>query len=146
MTRAEFVSIARSWMGTTWKHQGRKKGIGVDCIGFASEVGREAGLIDVTEAANYQRRPDSKMLRAKMGEYLQPIKASELRPGDLVLLAFDGVETHVAIVGDYPAPGELSLIHAYLVARKVVEHRLDPTWRNRIAGCYRVPAFSEATA
>ena len=68
---------------------------------------------------------------------------NDLQPGDVVLIAFDGVETHVGLIGDYPIDGELSLIHAYIGARKVVEHRLDAQWRSRIVGAYRVPAFDE---
>ena len=146
MTPAEFVAIARSWRATPWKHQGRKKGIGVDCVGFVVEVAREAGLMDVQEAANYQRRPDGQTLRAKLNEHLIAIRQVDLRPADVVLLAFDKTDTHVGIIGDYPAAGELSLIHAYLVASRVIEHRLDGNWRKRITGCWRIPAFASPAA
>ena len=141
MTRAEVVTIARQWLGTRWLHQGRLKGVGVDCVGFVAEVGRECGLLSVQEAANYKRRPDGS-LRSKMDAYLTPIDKRDLQPADVVLMAFGGVETHVGMVGDYPAEGELSLIHAYVTARKVVEHRLDPTWRQRIAAAYAIPGLA----
>lgn len=137
------LAIARSWQGTRWQHQGRSKGVGVDCIGFVAEVAREAGVLTAHEAADYRRRPDGHTLRAKLNQHLTPVRTSELQPGDVVLLAFDGVDTHVGLIGDYPVPGELSLIHAYLPARKVIEHRLDAIWRNRITGCWRMPEVAQ---
>ena len=142
MTRAEVIAIARSWRDTPWRHQGRLKGVGVDCVGFVAEVGREAGIFAVQEAANYKRRPDGKTLRAKMDEYLTPIDKRDLQPADVVLIAFGGVETHIGLIGDYAAaPGELSLIHAYLQLHRVVEHRYDVSWRSRTVAAYAIPGL-----
>jgi cell wall-associated NlpC family hydrolase len=136
----QMIAEARAWLGTPWRHQGRVKGHGVDCVGFVALVGRDAGLIDVDEAANYGRRPDGVTLRARLDAHLEPVSLDALAPGVIVLMATDGVPDHVGLITDYPgAPGELALIHAYVVARKVVEHRLDDAWRRRIVGAYRVP-------
>jgi cell wall-associated NlpC family hydrolase len=44
MTLAErIVAEAETWLNTPFRHQGRLKGQGVDCVGFISEVAREAG-------------------------------------------------------------------------------------------------------
>ena len=140
--RAEIVACARSWRETPWRHQARLKGVGVDCVGLAAEVAKECGILSVQEAANYKRRPDGATLRAKLDEYLTPIPASELRPGDIVLLATRTLPDHVGMIGDYPAAGELSLIHAYLPARKVIEHRLDASWRAKIVAAYAIPGVA----
>ena len=78
----------------------------------------------------------------KLDEYLEPIDRRDLQPADIVLIAFGGVETHLGMIGDYPAPGELSLIHAYLQARKVVEHRFDASWRQRVTAAYSIPGLA----
>ncbi len=142
MTRAEIVAEARTWCGTKWAHQGRRKGIGVDCIGFVSEVSRECGLIDVAnESANYKRKPDGVTLRQKLEKYMQVIPLDVIQPGDVLLFSTSGLPDHVGLVGDYPAAGELSVIHAYVPARKVIEHRLDETWRRKVVAAFR---FKEA--
>jgi hypothetical protein len=51
-------------------------------------------------------------------------------------MAFDSEPQHVAIVGDY-AYGGLSIIHAFLMARKVVETRLDDVWQCRVVAAYK---------
>lgn len=139
-TRAEVVSEARRWIGTPWQHQARSIGLGVDCVGFVIEVGRALRLIDTKEAATYKRRPDGLTLRAKFSERLASVDLRSIRPADVLLIATHGTPDHVAIVGDYPvAAGELSMIHAYVPARKVVEHRLDPLWRRKIVAAFALP-------
>lgn len=136
---AALINVARAWLGTPWRHQGRRKGVGVDCVGFVAEVGREAGLLDVADAANYRRRPTDDTLRRRLTEVLAAIPVADIAPGDVVLMRFDGVESHVGLIADYaPIPGELSLIHAYLPARKVVEHRIDDAWRARMVAAFRI--------
>lgn len=138
MTQEEMLAEAREWLGTPWKHQARVKGQGVDCVGFLIEWGRACGIIDVIEAANYSRRPDGVTLRKKFAEYLYRIPRNELAPTDIVLFHSGETPNHVGIIGDYPVVGEVSIIHAYLPARKVIEHILDASWRSRIVDCYRI--------
>lgn len=140
--RIDVVREARSWLGTPWRHQGRRKGVGVDCVGFIAEVARAVGLMDFQEAANYRRRPDGKTLRAKLDDYLIPIDSAAIRAADVVLLATHDMPDHVGLVGDYPVRDEVSLIHAYLPARKVIEHRFDPSWSAQIVRAYRIPGVA----
>jgi uncharacterized protein YijF (DUF1287 family) len=60
--------------------------------------------------------------------------------GDVVWMRFEKEPQHLGIVGDY-VHGGLSLIHAYNGAgvNRVVEHRLDDTWRARIVAAWRYP-------
>jgi uncharacterized protein YijF (DUF1287 family) len=62
--------------------------------------------------------------------------AGEWQPGDIALMRFVREPHHVGIIGDY-AHGGLSLIHCYGEVGKVVEHRLNETWRGRILEVYR---------
>lgn len=140
--RRQIVECARGWLSTPWRHQARLKGIGVDCVGFIAEVGRECGILSVQEAANYKRRPDGVTLRAKLDEYLTPVRLADIQPADVLLFSTSGKPDHVGLVGDYPAAGELSVIHAYLPARKVIEHRLDPTWRGKVVAAYAIPGIA----
>lgn len=139
-TRSQLLAEARGWLGTPWVHQGRTKGLAVDCVGFVVEVARAAGVLSIDEAANYRRRPDGVTLAAKLGEYLARKPIARIEPADVVLIRTDAVADHVALVGDYPHGG-LTLLHAYLPMRKVVEHRLDTVWRRRILGAFTLPEF-----
>lgn len=56
----------------------------------------------------------------------------------LGMLKIDGVPQHLALITDYPMPGEMGMIHAYAPARKVVEHRYDPQWRRQTYAAYRI--------
>ena len=134
MDAQKIIITARSWVGTRFHHQGRKKGIGVDCIGLIVGVAKELRY-KVIDQADYQREPKDGELQAALEKYL--IK-SELKPGCIALFKLEKEPQHVGIISDY-GKGELGLIHAYLQVRKVVEHNLDITWRKRIVGTYEFP-------
>ncbi|MFP3554246.1 NlpC/P60 family protein [Paraburkholderia sp. SIMBA_049] len=132
VTRCEFVAEARAWIGTPYRHQGRLKGIGVDCIGLVIGVAREVGLFDLDVGA-YDKRPDG-TLQMRVEQYTTPKGLDEAQPGDLLLFHWDGMPTHVGILSE-----PLHLIHAFAVNRKVVEHRLDERWLAQIVGAYQIP-------
>ena len=66
---AEILAAARTWLGTPWRHQGRLKGVAVDCGGLILGVGRELGLLDFDTRA-YGRIPDGQQLRALCEQHL----------------------------------------------------------------------------
>jgi NlpC/P60 family putative phage cell wall peptidase len=136
ITREGIIAEARAWLGTRWHHQASRKGVGCDCIGLIAGVARELGVPEAaqfqrdTRFRGYGRTPEPKMLRAAIAEYLDP--AAEEIPGDILLMRFDAEPQHFGFLSspDY-------MIHAYAQARKVVENRIDDTWRRRIVGAYR---------
>jgi len=137
-TRAEVVAAAREWLGTRWHHQGRLKGVGVDCAGLIIGVARELELVDF-DYSNYGRVPDGQNMTALCRAQMTPVKLSEIAPGDVLLMRFDSDPQHLAFVGDYLGGDGLSIIHAYTLARKVIETRLDSVWRSRIVEAYSLP-------
>lgn len=48
MKNLEAVAEAMTWLGTPYHHQGRVKGVGVDCATLLCEVYKEVGLMDKT--------------------------------------------------------------------------------------------------
>lgn len=132
---SDVVRAARALVDTPYRHQGRSKK-GMDCAGIVITVGKTLGLLDF-DITDYERWPDGKTLRSLCEEYGEERDKRFMRPGYVVLIAFKGQEQHLGIIGDYPqAEGEVSLIHAYAGAGKVVEHRLDDKWRNRVVAAY----------
>lgn len=142
-TREAVVACARALLGVRFRHQGRSAVHGLDCLGFLMVVAEGA---DVTfgglppaslDETDYGTRPDAAALKAKLGQWLVPVEVAQ--PGDVVLLEIQGEPQHLALVGDYRQAGELSLIHAYAPARKVVEHRYDESWRRATWAIYQLP-------
>jgi hypothetical protein len=146
MTKASgLIACARGYVGVRFAHQGRAKQTGVDCLGLLIAVAEEAGLCfdgmppSALDRTDYGTYPDAEFLRARLEYFLAPVPFDEVREGDVLLLAIDGRAQHLALVTDYPVAGELGMIHAYAPARKVIEHRLDESWRKAIVGVYRLP-------
>ncbi len=137
MKREDIVTEARSWIGTRFHHQGRLKGVGVDCAGLVVGVAEAVG-INVHDYTDYSRYPDGQMLEQVCDEQLTRIALNEIQPGDVLLMRFETEPQHLAFVGDYEFGG-LSIIHSYIQARGVVESRLDEVWLNRVYAAYRLP-------
>ena len=137
MSRPEIVEEARSWLGTRYHHQGRIKGVGVDCGGVVVGVA-QALNIPIADLSHYSPLPDGEQLEAACEENLIRIPTTEIEPGDVILFRFSEHPQHLAIAGDYPEGG-LSIIHAFAPSRRVIEVRLDEIWFGRIYAAYRFP-------
>lgn len=145
--KALLMAQARSYIGTRFAHQGRSKVTGVDCLGLLLCVAQDAGLkLRQQEVALYDRTdygafPDAQMLRQQLETALEPTQ--EMSVGDIVLLRIDGRPQHLALISDYPVEGAFGMIHAYAPMRKVVEHRMDEVWVQRIEQVFRIPSGLE---
>lgn len=132
---ADVVRAARSFIGCRYRHQGRSRE-GVDCIGLPVLVRAELGLPALDVEGYARRTTDSEMLNF-CRSHMREVMRDQLQPGDL-LVCMHGVTRHMAIVGDYPVRG-LSIIHAHLPNKKVVECRLDDAFMANVRGCFRFP-------
>lgn len=138
----DIVTVARSWIGTRFHHQGRLKKTdthkgGVDCLGLLIGVAQELDLPFVRyDEIDYPHYPDTEKLRQKLAGCMQENAINDIKDGDILLLNVDGNPQHLAIVSELA--GELAIIHAYAPARAVVEHVLDDWWRDRVVAVFRV--------
>lgn len=139
VTGADVVAAARSFVGVRYRHQGRSRDHGVDCIGLPACVRAELGLVtqDVTD---YQRQATDESMLEWCRQYMVSVTRDALQPGDVLVMAF-GPDRHMAIVGDYPHGG-FSIIHALLSNRRVVENRLAAADLARVRGCFRFPEIA----
>ena len=113
VTRADVVAEARTWLDTPYVHQHRAKGHGVDCVGLVIGVARQLGIVAPDFDVNaYPRKPDGRTLLARCGEFMDPIRDEDVRPGHVLVLAFRKDPQHMGILADY-LYGGLSLVHAY---------------------------------
>lgn len=128
-TAAEVIVEARTWIGTPFRHQGRKKGVGVDCAGLVIGVARTLGLSDA-DYIGYGRQPAGGLLPRLLAEHLDAIAAPE--PAAVVLMAFGREPQHLGILTDVG-----TLIHAYESIAACVEHRFADVWGARVRAAYR---------
>jgi cell wall-associated NlpC family hydrolase len=143
MIASDIVTIARTLIGTPYQHQGRVAGLALDCAGVPVHVAKELG-IELAHYTRYGRLPVPAEMRAALDAHLLRVPTHSMQIGDVAWLRFQREPQHLAIVGDYHLGG-FSLIHAYNGAglKKVVEHRLDPTWMARIVAVWRYRGLSE---
>lgn len=131
---ARIAELARSCLGTPFRHQARVPGVGIDCAGLLVHVLDGLGLPYIDERG-YPHRPHNNLIRSILDSQpsLQPVRRSEMQAGDVLLMHLENPQpNHVAIY-----TGE-TIVHAYFRSAKVVEHRLDNKWRSIIVAVYRI--------
>lgn len=136
--RSEIVEVARSWIGTPYRHQGRQKGRAIDCIGLVYGVWLDLGFPPVDIPANYTESPSGTLLQEHADQNLVITDRKELYPGDIAILwGWKREPQHFAIVGEHA--GRLTMIHAFSKRGSVVEHGWDEFWRERLVRIYEFP-------
>jgi hypothetical protein len=92
--------------------------------------------IEFAPHAGYGRQPMRDELIRVLDTFL--LRISKPQVGDVVVMRFRRDPQHLGIV--VPYPGGLGMVHALsLGPRKVVEHRLDERWTDRITHAYALP-------
>lgn len=130
--RDAVVAAAREWIGTPFHHQGRLKGVGVDCVGVVIGVVKELGISDF-DVGGYGHRPDSQEMERLARQLMAEVPPAAARPGDVLLIEVDRQPQHLAFVTG------AGMLHAYAPLRRVVEHRIDEGWRARIVAAFSLP-------
>lgn len=139
IARDDIVAEARTWIGTRYRHQGRRKGVGVDCIGLVGGVALACGVPNASawladpDMHNYARTPDPRMLRAACARFFDIVGLDHALPGDVLLFSLEREPRHFALL---VAPGRIVHAYALLAARRVVEQAL-PIARAQMIGAYR---------
>lgn len=141
------ITAARGWLGTRFVHQGRVKRTagqrgGCDCIGLIIGVAEELGIecnglpMRALDDTGYARIPDGKRLYQAFCQHTREIAVEDAVPGDVLMFRFNEYPQHVAFMSDYS--DESGVIHCTVQTRKVVEHRLDESWRARICAAFSI--------
>jgi NlpC/P60 family putative phage cell wall peptidase len=150
--RGRVLEVARSFIGTPYRHQGSCKGIGCDCLGLVRGVWREIYGSEPEAPGPYTpdwaERADGEPLIEAALRHLVPVDVAAALPGDLVLFRWrTGARAKhcgfidAAATGDGPSGGgetDLRLIHAYEGAA-VVSSSLTPMWARKMAAAFRFP-------
>lgn len=127
VTRDEVVKEALSWLDTPYRHQGRLKGVAVDCAGLVVGVAQALGL-PATDMTGYARRPDGSLRDFVHGQ-TEIVAPGAQQGGDIVIFHWQNDPVHLAIL---TTPG--SIVHAFAINRKVCAHAIDEKWLQNIVG------------
>ncbi|MDR3425299.1 MAG: NlpC/P60 family protein [Alphaproteobacteria bacterium] len=126
------IAAARGCKNTPFHHQGRRVGVGLDCIGLVIVALKAAG-VPVRDRSDYGRRPDGKSLIAALQDH-GAVRVDDIQAGDILLFRYDGQPQHVAL-----ATSDSTMIHSFAPANRVVETSMGDYWHRRLCGVYRFP-------
>lgn len=137
--RTRALSEARTFLGTPYRHQGSRRGVGCDCLGLVRGVWRALYGIEPEDPGPYRtdwaarNGPDRLMDAAR--RHLVPGDMAAAAPGDVVLFRWriGAPASHCGILDENER-----VIHAYEGAC-VVSSPVPEAWRKRIAGVFSFP-------
>ena len=136
-TRNEIIECAHGYIGTPFRHQGRSRIGGLDCVGLIVRISQDLKLSNYDfNTYSAEPNPNQFMEVARGCPDIERINLWLRRPGDFLTISLPSYPCHVAIIS-YQAPTEERIIHALASVGAVTEHRLDDFWLSRARECYR---------
>lgn len=143
------VHIARTWLGTPFHPQGRKKGVGCDCLGLILKVGDELTQTSFIKAKicnpyDYNYLDDSPKLKGYLDAYFKPVP-NFMQVGNIILIQLTQFLFRLALIVGLEDGEEVLdnqscyIIHACSSLGKVCENRLPKSWYNKIIGAWQFP-------
>lgn len=146
MLRSQVAESALSYIGTPWVHQGRTKGVGVDCIGLLVGVASEVGL-NFEDQTDYSPVPhDAKSHLIEGLQHNNCSRTQECLPGNILLFCLMKAKmpSHCAIL-----VGNGRMIHAMNYRSKsgklhqVRAHVYANPWVSRTHSIWAYPGIED---
>ncbi len=142
-TRARIVDVARSYLGTPYRHQGARRGIGCDCLGLVLAIWRDihgqAPDHPMDYAADWAETGAGEPLLDAARRHCAENTGRGWQAGDLLIFRFS---PHVCAKHVGIAATSGSMIHAR-ERHAVCETPLTAWWRRRIAGTFALPPLPD---
>ena len=134
------VAEAMRWIGTPYRHQGSRRGVGCDCLGLVRGVWRSIVGTEPEHPGPYTRdwaeAGGDRMLSAARRFLVATVEGTQPAAGLVLIFRWTpfAAAKHAGIAVD----GE-RFVHAYQ-GHAVAVSALVPQWRRRIAGVFAFPA------
>lgn len=133
------VAAALGWLGTPYRHQGARKGVGCDCLGLVRGVWHEVYGAEAEApgpyAADWAETGEGDPLMAAARRHCREKAERTVAAGDLLLFRIrprlPARHCGIALAPDL-------FLHAYQ-GHAVVSSPLDPHWRRRLCGAFSFP-------
>ncbi len=130
---------ALSWLGTAYRHQGSRKGVGCDCIGLVLGVWRaihgEPPELPGPYAPDWAEAGGAERFLAGLRRHLQEKPKDAMVAGDVLLFRW---RPHLPAKHAGILTGPACFVHAY-EGSAVVQSPLGSQWLRRIAGVFAFP-------
>lgn len=145
------VEEARSWIGTAFHQLGRVKKTGTqqggcDCLGLIIGTLDNLGILSKDKLSfkeydpiHYSAVSDGHLLTKNLANHFLPISKKDLKEGDIVLFEFNNNPQHLAFIAS--SNNNLTIIHSFIQAKKVVEHYFSKWWLDKVIASYRIINF-----
>ena len=137
--RAAILDECRSWIGTPYRHQGSRKGVGCDCLGLVTGVWRAVygspPELPGPYAADWAEVGEEDRLLEAARRHCAEKQRDAMGAGYLLVFRW---RPHLPAkhAGILVEPGRF--VHAY-EGVSVTISALVPQWRRRIAGTFAFP-------
>ena len=133
ITVEDIINKSREYLGVPFKHQGRTREKGLDCIGLLARCGEDLG-IEVLDDLTYSTKVNPAQLKEGLERHCEKTLRLTYEPGYIGLMQFDKIygPTHTVLITDK------GMIHAYNKRGCVVEHRMNDVWRKKIVATYKI--------
>ena len=133
------VGEALTWLGTPYRHQGLRKGVGCDCIGLVLGIWRAVYGVEPELPGPYapdwaEAGGEERLLR-RCARHFPEKPANEMAVGDLLLFRW---RPHLPAKHAGILVRQDHFVHAY-EGMAVSLSALVPQWRKRIAGVFAFP-------
>lgn len=142
ISREEFVTEARGWIGTPYRHQASIQTVGADCLGlirgiWRNLIGQEPEQIPAY-TADWSEPSREEVLLAAACRWLVPKPLLSNEMGEVIVFRMrDGnVAKHLGIAAE--VNGNRSFIHSY-TDHGVVESPLSVPWQRKIIARFDFP-------
>ncbi|MHA6325480.1 NlpC/P60 family protein [Roseivivax sp. CAU 1753] len=145
-TATHIVEAARGWIGTPYRHQASRAGVGSDCLGLVRGVWRDVFGAEPEAVPAYSmdwsEPQGEEALWAAGLRHLRPVTGGVPMPGEVILFRMreGSVAKHLGIVSA-PEP-QAWFIHAYS-GHGVIESALTRPWARRIVARFSFPDTPE---
>ena len=138
-TRDDIVNAARGWIGTPYRHQASRRGVGCDCLGLVRGVWRELygaePEVPPPYAPGWAESSAEETLAGAGFRHLAAVPDREFASGDVLLFRW---KPHLPAKHAAIAVSAARMIHAH-DGLSVCEVALSPWWRRQLAYVFRFP-------
>ena len=134
----DVITISKTYLDTPWKHQGRVKGVGIDCAGLIIKVMEELEFDISFDIMAYERMPDGLKLAQLCNENAIQKNIKDVEDGDILLFNILGNPQHLAFYSNENGLDYFIHAHGDKSVNKVCLMRLDSKWKNRLVGVYKI--------